>query len=270
MPRLAAGDPGSTAVAALPRAAEVAIPAGLLTGAAVGWWWAARTADDMSPGEMAGGMGDMATMASSHSMSMAAYVVGWAAMMAAMMFPAISPMVKLYARAAARGNVAPVPFFVGGYLVVWTAVGVPAYFAWRELAAPLADGAPWVGRLAGTAFLVAAAYQLTPLKRTCLTHCRSPISFFLHHGGTTIDTPYRAVRLGGHHGLFCLGCCWAFMAVLVALGTMSLAWMAVLASIILVEKVAPWGERLSVGAAIGFVFVGLWLLADPMSISSIT
>lgn len=255
----------------LARSVALGIPAVLLVGAAVGWWWSARMADDMS--SMGGGgaaMGDMTSMTASQPMSFAAYVFGWAAMMAAMMFPAISPMVKLYARAAAKGNVAPVPFFVAGYLVVWTAIGVPAYFGWREIAGPLADGSAWVGRLAGATLVVAALYQLTPLKAACLNHCRSPISFFIHHGGSTIDTPSRAVRLGAHHGLFCLGCCWAIMAVLVALGTMQLAWMAVLAGVILLEKTAPAGEAIAVVAAVGFAAVGVWLLADPTAITTIT
>lgn len=253
----------------LPRGADVAIPLGLLAAAGVGWWWSVRMADDMAA-DGSGDMGDMVAMAASHSMSMAAYVVGWAAMMAAMMFPAIAPMVKLYARAAAKGAVAPVPFFVLGYLVVWTAVGIPAYFAWRELSEPLAEGSEWAGRLAGGALLLAAAYQLTPLKTACLSHCRSPISFFLHHGGTTTSTPLRAARLGGHHGLYCLGCCWAFMAVLVSVGTMELAWMAVLSAVILAEKVAPWGTKVGIAGAVGFAAVGAWLLADPTSITTIT
>ncbi|MEO6318259.1 MAG: DUF2182 domain-containing protein, partial [Acidimicrobiales bacterium] len=119
------------------------IPVGLLAGAAAGWWWSVRMANDMASMRADGSMGDMTSMP---AMSMAAFVVGWVAMMAAMMFPAISPMVRLYARAATRGRVAPVPFFVAGYLLVWGAIGVPSYGAWRVLADPLAEGAPWVGR----------------------------------------------------------------------------------------------------------------------------
>lgn len=117
---------------------------------------------------------------------------------------------------------------------------------------------------------MAGAYQLTPLKNACLAHCRSPISFFLHHGGSTIDTPYRAARLGAHHGLFCLGCCWAIMTVLVSLGTMQLTWMIVLAVVIFLEKRARWGEILSTAASAGFVLLGVWLLAAPGGITSIT
>lgn len=255
----------------LARSAEFMIPALLLLGAAVGWWWSVHTANDMD--SMNAGhreMGEMASMAVSQGMSFAAYVSGWAAMMTAMMFPAISPMVRLYARAAAKGNVAPVPFFVAGYLAVWTTIGIPAYFAWRQIADPLADGSTWVGRMAGATLVLAAVYQFTPLKAACLSHCRSPISFFIRHGGSTINTPFRAARLGMHHGLFCLGCCWAIMAVLVAVGTMQLAWMAVLAAVIFLEKVAPRGESLSAVAALGFAVIGVWLLADPTAITTVT
>lgn len=241
----------------------------LAGGAAAGWWWSVRMAADMRSMSTGGGMSDM-DAAASVSMSLVAFAVGWVAMMAAMMFPAISPMVKAYSRSAAKGNVAPVPFFVAGYLLVWTAICVPAYVAWRALDTPLAEGAEWTGRLAGLVFLLAATYQVTPLKTACLQRCRSPISFFIRHGGTSISTPYRAARLGGHHGLFCLGCCWAIMVILVALGTMNLAWMGALTVVIFLERVAPRGELLATAVAAGFGFAGIWLLADPSQIATIT
>lgn len=209
-------------------------------------------------------------MSMSMSMSLSAYLVGWVAMMAAMMFPAIVPMVRMYARAASRRTIAPVPFFVSGYLAVWAAIGLPAYFAWRALADPLADGTPWVGRLAGATFVLAAAYQLTPLKTACLQHCRSPISFFLHHGGTTLETPRAAVRLGLAHGTYCLGCCWAIMAVLVAVGTMHLGWMVLLTALIALEKLSPRGERIALAAGAFFAGVGTYLLVVPAAVTTIT
>lgn len=259
-----ADEAGWSERAGLSPTVELLIPVGLLSTAALGWWWSARMADDMTSMPADGSMGGMT------SMSMAAFVVGWVAMMAAMMFPAIAPMVRLYSRAATRGRVAPVPFFVAGYLLVWGAIGVPSYGAWRVLADPLAEGAPWVGRVAGTVFVVAAIYQLTPLKSACLTHCRSPISFFIRRAGTTTDTPWRAIRLGANHGGFCLGCCWAIMAVLVALGTMNLAWMLALTLVIFVEKVSPRGEQFAAVVAAGFAVVGVVLLVAPSSITTIT
>ena len=230
------------------------IPGALLVVAAVGWWWSARMA---SPGS-----GDMAMTDPTMAVSAASFLVGWVAMMSAMMFPAIIPVVRLYDRAARRGNVAPVPFFVGGYLLVWSAIGVPAYFAWHALSGPISAGAPWVARLAGVVFVVAALYQATPLKTVCLRHCRSPLSFFMHNG-VRLDRPAGALRAGGTHGLVCVGCCWALMAVLVSLGTMQLAWMFALAALIFLEKVAPFGERVSVIAAVVFLGIGAALLVSP-------
>jgi predicted metal-binding membrane protein len=190
-------------------------------------------------------------------------------MMAAMMFPAISPVVKLYGRAAAAGRVAPLPFFVLGYLVVWTSVGLPAYLAWRELMAPIAEGRAWVARLAGLVLLSAAVWQLTPVKSACLRHCRSPLSFFMRFG-TAVTRPWGALRMGGTHGLYCLGCCWALMAVLVALGTMNLGWMLALALLILLEKNAPAGQRIAQAAAAVFAAIGVLLILHPETITTLT
>lgn len=260
---------GSVGRVATSRATDLSIVAALFVSAAAGWWWSARMAQDMTSMSPVGAMGDMASM-SAPAMSMVAFVVGWVAMMAAMMFPAIAPMVRLYARASARGSVAPVPFFVAGYLLVWGAMSVPSYFAWRTLAGPLADGAPWVGRLAGTVFVAAAIYQLSPLKSACLKHCRSPISFFIQHARSTTDTSWRAASLGAHHGTFCLGCCWAIMAILVAVGTMNLTWMALLSLVIFFEKAAPRGEQIAKLTAAGFAVAGVVLLAAPHTITAIT
>ena len=247
------------------RVTDAAVAATLLAGALVGWWWSVRMAGDM------GAMGprEPMVMPMSASMSMAAFVLGWVAMMAAMMFPAVFPAVRLYARAAARGTVAPLPFFVGGYLLVWSSVGIPAYFAWRGLADPLDAGVHWAARLAGAVLLGAAVYQLSPLKRACLQHCRSPLSLFTRASGNA-TRPSVALRLGATHGAFCLGCCWALMAVLVAVGTMQLAWMAGLALVIFVEKVVPRGETFAVAAALALAAVGTVLLLDPQTLTTFT
>ena len=212
--------------------------------------------------EAMAGMDDVA-------LSLGAFMVAWLAMMTAMMFPAISPVVKLYGRAAAAGRVAPLPFFVAGYIAVWTSIGVPAFFAWRALMDPIAEAAPWAGRLAGIVLMAAAVWQLTPLKSACLRHCRSPISFFLRFG-TNVGRPSGALRMGVTHGLFCLGCCWALMAVLVAVGTMNLAWMAGLALLIMIEKNAPAGERAAAVAAGVFAVGGVALLFRPETLTAFT
>lgn len=254
---------------------RVGTPALLVALAAVGWWWSARMAGDMTTAASAMGMPGMDTtgmdMAGMEDevLALAPFLVGWAAMMTAMMFPAIAPVVKLYGRAAAAGRVAPLPFFVAGYLAVWTALGLPAYGAWRALMDPIDRAEPWAGRLAGGVLIGAAVWQLTPLKSVCLRHCRSPISFFMRFGARTAR-PAGAVRMGVAHGSFCVGCCWALMAVLVALGTMNLVWMGILAALILLEKNAPVGEGIARLAAIGFLVLGAALLLRPDTLIALT
>ena len=231
----------------------VAVPVLLLGFAVGGWWWSQRAmADDGA------GMEGMAMT----SMSLGAFVLAWVAMMAAMMLPAVIPVVRLYALAAARGRAAPTSFFTLGYLAVWSAVAGPAYLAWRALEEPLADGRPWVGRVAGITFIAAALWQVTPVKGACLRHCRSPLGFFMRFGSGA-RSPLGALRVGAAHGGFCFGCCWAIFAVLVVLGTMNLAWMAALTLLIVLEKNAPWGERLSSGAAVVLAGLGAWLVLEP-------
>jgi len=236
---------------------RLGVPAALLVVAAPCWWWSARMAGDMSR------MDDsMAGMAMSAMLSLSGFVLAWLVMMAAMMLPAIWPVLRLYALAAARGSVAPVPFFAAAYLVVWTLPALPAYAVWRILEAPLTSGAPWAGRLAGGVLVVAAIWQLTPLKTVCLRHCRSPLSFFMQYGGG-VARPWGAFRMGAAHGLFCLGCCWALMAVLVALGTMNLVVMIALSGLIFAEKNLPGGDRIAVGGAVVFALAGVALLLEP-------
>lgn len=243
---------------------DVWIPLGLIAGAAAGWWWSLRMADGMPvPGEMG------ASEAAVGAISIGAFLVAWFAMMAGMMFPAISPVVKLYARAAAAGSVAPVPIFLAGYLALWTIVGVPAYFAFQGLETPLMEVRPWAGRLAGGTLLLAAVWQLTPLKAVCLRHCRSPMSFFMR-GGQGLGRPTRAFRLGAVHGTYCLGCCWAMFAVLVALGTMHIGWMVGLTVLIILEKNGPRGEAVAVASGLAFALAGAALVVDPAFITTLT
>ena len=222
--------------------------------AAVSWWVAVRLASSMT------GAGA--------SSAFLPYLLGWVTMMAAMMLPAVNPVVRLYARAAARNRVAPTGIFVLGYLLVWIATGVPAYFLWRAMAMPLMDGEVWAARTAGLVLLAAGAYQLTPLKRACLRHCRSPMSVFLRIS-TDLARPSGAVRAGGAHAAYCFGCCAGLMVVLVAAGSMQPWWAAAIAAVIYLERNGPAGERLALAAAAALATLGAVLLANPALISTL-
>jgi predicted metal-binding membrane protein len=201
----------------------------------------------------------------------------WVAMMAAMMFPSIAPMVSMHLRIQVgrreRGQRAATgasALFVAGYLVTWVGAGVLGYAVFRLGKAVTGDLFAWDRAgpyLAGGVVLAAATYQLTPLKDVCLRHCRSPIMFLMKHW-----RPGRrgAVRMGIVHGAWCVGCCWALMAVLFALGVMSLAWMALIAALIAVEKLLPWREVANRGIAALLVVLGVTLALAPGSVPGLT
>ena len=208
-----------------------------------------------APGDGAGGMAGPGWSPG----GFAAFVAAWAAMMAAMMFPAAAPMLLLFHAVSARrraGGGASVPtwVFAAGYLLVWTAVGAVAWVLVRlgsELAGRLGAGerAAWGPVALGGVLVVAGLYQLTPLKRVCLDRCRTPAAFVMQHWR---DGRRGALRMGVVHGAYCLGCCWALFAVLVAAGVMSLAWMLLLTLVVFAEKALPAGGRTArvVGAAL--------------------
>ncbi len=192
----------------------------------------------------------------------AAFTGAWLVMMAAMMLPAVAPVVGLYVMAARRGVAAAAPFFLGGYALVWATSAVPAYLVSRAVSGPLMNGRPEVARWAGVTLIAAGLYQLTPLKRTCLAKCRSPLGFFLGRR-RSLAAPTEALRAGVDHGLYCLGCCWALMAVLIALGGMQLLWAVALSLVITAEKLGPAGTALVRGTAVTAGTLGLALLFAP-------
>jgi predicted metal-binding membrane protein len=151
-----------------------------------------------------------------------AFVAAWTVMMAAMMLPSAAPLVLLYRLGATTRATA---LLIAGYLVVWGAAGIPAYLA-HELM-PMA--------LSPVVLAVAGIYQFTPFKSSCLVQCRTPADFLMQRWGRG------AFRLGLEHGLWCLGCCWALMAVLVLVGMMGLAWVVGLAALVAIEKMSSHG-----------------------------
>lgn len=231
---------------------DIWLPAVLLGVAGLGWWWSVVSA--------AGMRGDTMPMDARSTMSLAAFLIAWVAMMAAMMLPAALPMVGRYARAAA-GNTAAAIIFVAGYLAVWTVVGIPAFVASTYLN-PVLHSCPWVGRVAGAVALGAGMHQLSSFKATCLRHCRRTTS---RSGGSddNLNSPARALLAGSRYGIYCLGSCWMLMVVLIAFGTMQLAWMLALSVVIWLEKVAPYGDQLRRLTAAILVVLGVALLVHP-------
>jgi predicted metal-binding membrane protein len=191
--------------------------------------------------------------------SLAWFLGVWTTMMAAMMLPSALPMVLLFARvareSARRGRrSAPTAIFVGCYLAVWVGYGIVAYAAVRALRlAPLA-WSPHGQVVAGALVALAGVYELTPLKRACLRHCRSPLHYVL--GGWRPGVT-GAIRMGAGHGAYCVGCCAGLMVVLLALGAMSLFWMTTVAAIVFAQKVLPGGGRSAVVVAAALVALGV-------------
>ena len=198
------------------------------------------------------------------------FVGVWVVMMAAMMLPSVAPTVALYARMTrGRSPLAPL-LFTAGYLLTWTAVGVGAFLlalAGRHLVGDVLDWSNAGRWVAGGTLVVAAVYELTPLKDVCLGKCRSPLGFLL---GAWRDGAAGAVEMGARHGAWCVGCCWALMAALFALGVMSIAWMAFVAALIAVEKLLPWGRVATYGTAAVLLALGVLMLAAPDAIPGLT
>ena len=166
------------------------------------------------------------------------FVAAWTVMMAAMMLPSAAPLVLLYRRGASTRNTM---LLIAGYLAVWAVAGVPAYLLneWMPMS------------LSPVALAMAGIYQLTPLKESCLKQCRTPADFLMQRWGRG------AFRLGLEHGLWCLACCWALMAVLVLVGMMGIAWVVGIAAIVAVEKLSTRGVLLSRLAGVGLLVAAI-------------
>jgi predicted metal-binding membrane protein len=187
-------------------------------------------------------------------------------MMAAMMFPSVAPTVALYSQLTREKGLSRPLLFSSGYLLVWGAAGLVGYGLFRLGDSLLGGDLGWdaAGQwLVGGILIVAAAYELTPLKEVCLAKCRSPLGFLI---GAWRDGPAGALEMGARHAAWCVGCCWALMAALFALGVMSLGWMAFVAGLIALEDLLA--TRAPGAAAV--LLLGVLMLVAPTRFSLTT
>lgn len=206
--------------------------------------------------------------------SLGFFLTTWVVMLAAMMFPSVAPMVVAYARIHRhrRESGRPAPsgataVFVAGYLIAWTIYGVAAYALYALVVAlfpGFLSSEPGGRYLAVGVILAAAGYQLTPAKNVALMKCRSPMDFILHrmrpgYGG--------AFRMGAEHGTWCIGCCWALMAALFALGVMNVGWMALVGAFIAAEKMLPWKRLANLSVAIALLVTAVVVALTPATMA---
>lgn len=190
----------------------------------------------------------------------------WAVMMVGMMTPSVTPMVLLYAVVGRKARGSGKPFaatgwFFAGYVLVWCLFSAFATICqWLLTSAMLLTPAiaTTSSMVGGVILIVAGLYQWTPLKNVCLKQCQAPIAFLTTHGGFRSDT-LGALQLGIMHGTYCLGCCWALMALLFVGGVMNTVWIGGIAILILLEKTLPVGQLVSRSSGLLLVAAGIWL-----------
>ncbi len=265
----------TSALEAILRRDRVIIIASLVVLTVLAWLYLVWLADDMAMGgmDMTGyrmipaGQALMMPASSPWRPIEFAYVfVMWMVMMIGMMTPSVAPMILVYSsvrRQAAKGRpLASVAWFAGGYFLAWIAFSLAATsLQWAleraALLTPMMAGASNI--VGGTLLILAGLYQWTPLKEACLSQCQAPLGFILSHGGVPA-TATGSLTLGFRHGVYCLGCCWALMVLLFALGVMNLAWIAALAILVLLEKIMPSGRLIARIAGIASFAGGVSML----------
>lgn len=189
------------------------------------------------------------------------FVAGWQVMTAGMMLPSSLPMIRLFGQAS-RGQTHPrlaLGAFLGGYFVIWTGFALVALLFDSGIHA-LVDRWAWLAGhealITGSILVLAGAFQFSPLKEHCLRECRTPLSFLWRHYERGLRPAW---ALGLRHGFFCLGCCWALMLVMFAIGMSSLIWLTALTGVMVLEKTTRWGQRLI--PYVGIALIGLGLMA---------
>jgi predicted metal-binding membrane protein len=246
------------------RRQQAVILAALVSVAALAWVYLFVAAADMAAA-MAG-MDRTMAMPPKSAVELVLLFAMWWVMMIGMMLPGVAPMILTFATVNRQRRARHQPYvhatlFAAGYLLAWGGFSIAATLAqWTlERVALLSTMDMTINsrQLGGALFIVAGLYQFTPVKLACLQFCRSPLDFVINHWR---DGPDGALRMGVTHGLHCLGCCWVLMLLLFAVGVMNLVWVAALAIVVLLEKLAsgPWAGR--VGGVL-LVCYGAWLLA---------
>jgi predicted metal-binding membrane protein len=202
------------------------------------------------------------------------FVVSWTFGMAAMMFPAIVPMVLLYSKLLTnkqsdsdsstetlqpRLSTFKVGLFVGMYLAIWSITGLALLLAWSipMNSIVMFQDAKSLGIIFGSILIVSGIYQFTSLKNTCIGYCESPLSFFMRRWNNGITG---AIKMGVCHGLYCLGCCWPYFLIMLSLGWMNITWMGIFAAIIFGEKI--WPRGIWIAGCVGIVLITLGILSS--------
>ena len=202
------------------------------------------------------------------------FLIGWVIMLTAMMLPSEILYVKVYATLLEGGiekqheqvdRFTCVTYFIAGYGIAWIVYGIIAFILDAVVRESAFDFIAWHRTgpmLAGSVLFLAGVYQVSSLKHACLTHCRSPLSYFARnwrHGRRG------SLRMGLSHGFICVGCCWALMAVMFAVGAMSLIWMGLLTLLMFAEKIFPFGHKLAIPIAAFLWVMGVWIAVSPES-----
>jgi predicted metal-binding membrane protein len=232
----------------------------------------------------------MVAMTTYNPLSISLFTASWTAGMAAMMFPAITPMVLMYNRFVINrknnrdrqssvtiqeekegetiSSTLPslrVILFVGSYLLVWALTGIVLLLGWSAVmnsTIMTTGNTVFIQYLYGSLLIIAGAYQFTPLKRICIGYCESPMSFFMRRWR---DGASGAFKMGVYHGIYCLGCCWAYFLLMVALGWMNLLWMGLFAGIIFGEKIWSRGIWVARAAGVGLAITGVLVAAGMLT-----
>jgi predicted metal-binding membrane protein len=266
----------NTALEAVLRRDRLAVAGALGVIAALAWGYLLWLAADMDMGgmDMTGfrmipaGMGIMAPASAPWGAIEFGFVFAmWAVMMVGMMTPAAAPMILMYARVgrqatAAGKSLAATGWFAAGYFLAWTGFSLAATLVqWMFERAALLDSRMTSASnvLAGIVLIAAGVYQWTPLKDVCLAQCQTPLQFLMRYGGFRGDVP-GCLLLGLRHGAYCVGCCWVLMALLFVGGIMNVLWIALLALLVLLEKLTPFGRWIARAVGVACVAAGAWIL----------